>query len=780
VLLFNNLIFAYTVTHFSDNPIKLLNPFVTSITSFIKPLNNELFILFPFIAMPISFLDSIYFWQSRRRPTTRCYRCTDSQYLYRLHAHSNDNGTFRLQQVNNGDTLRLYHLNYQSVDVVVDEAILAQEVVTVRLQEQLLDLETVVILPEAHSLNILTNIDTRLHPVNSAQQILQKVPGLFIGQHAGGGKAEQIFLRGFDIDHGTDITLQVDGMPVNMVSHAHGQGYADLHFVIPETVEKIDFGKGPYATDKGNFNTAGYVDFKTKTNLENSLVKLEVGQFNTFRTLGLFEVLDKEKHQAYAGLEYHSTDGSFESPQNFNRLNLFGKYTGTINNNDKIGITLSHFTSKWDASGQIPQRAVDQGLLTRFGAIDDTEGGETSRSNVLLTYNKVLSNNSYIQNNFYYTNYAFQLFSNFTFFLEDSINGDQIMQQENRHLVGLNSTYHKNWQWKRSSIELAAGISLRHDQSLNNELSRTRNRQETLERIQFGDIYETNAGAFVKTSLETGKWAFGLGVRFDYFDFQYYDRLAPSYETQSANETFLSPDLSITFTPNRKVQLYLKGGRGFHSNDTRVVVARNGRQILPAAYGADLGIQWKPLPRLLVNTAAWYLFLEQEFVYVGDAGIVEPSGKTQRQGVELSVRHQLLDWLFWNLDANYTYARAIDENPGENFIPLAPDLTIVGGLQVVHPSGIYGSAQVRYLKNRPANEDNSIVAEGYAVVDLNAGFRFKRFDIGFQINNLLNTEWNETQFATESRLRNEAEPVEEIHFTPGTPFFFRGIVQYSF
>lgn len=691
------------------------------------------------------------------------------------HAHSNEYGLFNINNTKIGDTLKLYHMGYVMAEVVVD-----QEIMTIQLQDQLLDLEEVVILPHNNVLNVISTVDYRIAPVNSSQDILRQVPGLFIGQHAGGGKAEQIFLRGFDIDHGTDITLAVDGMPVNMVSHAHGQGYADLHFVIPETVKKIDFGKGPYQASKGNFNTAGYVDFKTKNSLDNSLLKLELGQFNSFRTLGMFNLVDQEKHQAYVALEFLGTNGPFESPQNFNRLNLFAKYTATASPRDKIGISLSHFTSKWDASGQIPQRAVDQGLITRFGAIDDTEGGYTSRTNASVKHNRVLSDHAYIQSQLYYSKYNFQLYSNFTFFLEDSLNGDQIMQQEDRTIVGLNSAYHHNLQWKKVDIKLVAGVQLRHDQVLDNELSRTLNRRETLEQLQYGNIYETNAAGYANASFEIGKWTLGLGVRADYFDFQYNDLLQPTYTIQSTNKTIVSPKLNLLYSPQQNLQLYFRAGRGFHSNDTRVVVAQNGRQILPAAYGVDAGLLWKPIPRLLVNAAYWYLFLEQEFVYVGDAGIVEPSGQTQRQGGELSVRYQILDWLFWKLDANYTHARAVEEAVGENFIPLAPDLTMTSGLQLIHPSGFYGGVNWRFLKDRPANEDNSIVAKGYSIVDLNAGFQFKRFDIGFQIQNLFNTAWNETQFATTSRLAGEVAPVEEIHFTPGTPFFFKGIIQYSF
>lgn len=666
-------------------------------------------------------------------------------------------------------------MGYQVSEVVIDQSPLQ-----VQLQEQLLDIEEVLILPQNNNLNLLNAIDSRVTPVNSSQDILRQVPGLFIGQHAGGGKAEQIFLRGFDIDHGTDIALTVDGLPVNMVSHAHGQGYADLHFVIPETVDKIDFGKGTYYANKGNFNTAGYVNFNTKNRLDKSLIKLEAGQFNTWRALGMFNLLNKEKHQAYAALEYLGTDGPFESPQNFNRLNFLAKYTGATDPTNKIGVTLSHFTSKWDASGQVPQRAVNQGLITRFGAIDDTEGGQTSRTNALINHTKFLSDHSYIKSNLYYSKYDFLLYSNFTFFLEDSINGDQIKQQEDRSIIGLNSAYHHDFHWNTIEGSLTLGLQVRHDQVQDNELSHTLNRQATLEQIQLGVVHESNLAAYANGTFDFGKWTLGAGVRIDYFDFQYNDQLQGTYETQAVTQTIVSPKLQVAYNPNRQLQVYLKAGRGFHSNDTRVVVAQNGRQILPAAYGTDVGFFWKPLPRLLINAAYWYLFLEQEFVYVGDAGIVEPSGQTQRHGAELSGRYQILDWLFFNVDGTYTHARALEEALGENFIPLAPSLTITSGVQVLHPSGVYGGVNWRFLGDRPANEDYSIVAEGYSIIDLNAGFRFKNLDIGFQIQNLFDTAWNETQFATLSRMQGEPAPVEEIHFTPGTPFFFKGTIQYSF
>ncbi|MCB0561844.1 MAG: TonB-dependent receptor, partial [Phaeodactylibacter sp.] len=227
-------------------------------------------------------------------------------------------------------------------------------------------------------------------------------------------------------------------------------------------------------------------------------------------------------------------------------------------------------------------------------------------------------------------------------------------------------------------------------------------------------------------------------------------------------------------------QFFLKSGIGFHSNDTRVVVAQKGQEILPAAFGADLGAIWKPLPRLWFNAALWYLFLEQEFVYVGDEGIVEPSGQTRRYGLDFGIRYQLSDGLFFDSDVNYTIARAIDEPEAANYIPLAPELTATGGRVFQSPAGFSGSLRYRYIRDRPANEDGSITAEGYLVTDANFSYSFKKATFSIIGENLLDTDWNEAQFATESRLKGEVESVEELHFTPGTPFFLRGKVTYRF
>lgn len=692
------------------------------------------------------------------------------------HSHSDSKGIFSLHKYNVGDSVIFTHPSYDSKSIILFHEDTLRIVLTIKTNF----IEQVVIKNQINSTQALADIDFQLNPPTSSQKILINVPGLFIAQHAGGGKAEQIFLRGFDVDHGTDIAISVDGVPTNIVSHAHGQGYADLHYVIPETVEKIDFGKGPYYAKIGNFGTAGYIDLQTKKSLENSSIKLETGQFNTKRMIGLFNLTNSIKHKSYIASEYYTTDGAFESPQNLNRLNLFGKYSGDLSEDKFLEVSFSHFNSSWDASGQIPQRTVDDGSISRFGAIDDTEGGSTNRTNISLGFDKIIDSRSFLKNKIYYSNYNFELYSNFTFFLEDPINGDQIRQKEGRNTYGMSSEYNRTFKKENVNGKWQFGIMLRNDESSNNELSHTKARTQTLDTTQLGDINETNFGAYYNIDIYINKWTFNTSIRYDYFNFNYNDHLTGVYKTQTSSKSIVCPKLNILYNLSNNFQVYAKGGKGFHSNDTRVVVSQQEKKTLPAVYGSDLGLNWKPSSRLFINTAFWYLFMEQEFVYVGDAGIVEPSGQTTRNGMELSARYRSLDWLFFNFDINYTLAKYTEEPIGENYIPLAPDFTIVFGLKTLFSNGIYGGINLRHLGDRPANEDYTIVAKGYSIINLNLGYNWKNFDLGCQVENLFNTQWNESQFATTSQLKHETQPVEEIHFTPGTPFFIKASIEYSF
>ncbi|SNR46654.1 Outer membrane receptor proteins, mostly Fe transport [Maribacter sedimenticola] len=697
------------------------------------------------------------------------------------HSHTNLSGAFSLPATHINDSVYFSNLGYKTFVLVIEPKHFNEQI-QITLEESSINLDQVVVVSKVDAMSKIVNIDVQNDPVKSSQEILRKVPGLLIGQHAGGGKAEQIFLRGFDIDHGTDVAISVDGMPVNMVSHAHGQGYADLHFVIPETIEHINFGKGLYYADKGNFNTAGYVDLGLKKSIDKSMVSYETGQFNTNRFVGLFKLLEGNKSDAYFASEIYLTDGPFDSPQNFNRINILGRYNYKDLGKEELTLTASHFQSKWDASGQIPQRAVDQNLIGRFGAIDDTEGGQTSRTNLMLNHTRFLGDDQFLKTRAFVSKYDFELFSNFTFFLEDPVNGDQIRQFEDRTVMGAETAFEQIniTVGENDMVGYKAGIGFRNDNVDDVSLSHTLNRKTTLEQYAFGDVDETNMYGFLDGTYKTGNWTFNPSLRLDYFNFDYENKLSELYDNKSESKAKVSPKLNTLYTVNRNWQVFLKTGLGFHSNDTRVVTANEGRDILPTAYGADLGTIIKPTDKLVLNATLWGLLLDQEFVYVGDAGIVEPSGKTRRLGVELGARYQVLDWLYLYNDINYTYARSTEELDGEDYIPLAPDFTSVGGISVTDLGKFSGALNYRYLGDRAANEDNSIVAEGYFVTDMNLNYHIKNWTLGLIIENLFDTEWNETQFATESRLFNETASVEEIHFTPGTPFYLRGKVSVRF
>jgi hypothetical protein len=308
-------------------------------------------------------------------------------------------GKFSLVGLNPGQyQLVISHVSYTTevIPVEVKEDIVAT--VSVEMKKADLDLAEIRINGnKASVLNTIGAVDIMLRPINTSQDVLRIVPGLFIAQHAGGGKAEQIFLRGYDIDHGTDVNITVDGLPVNMVSHAHGQGYADLHFLIPETVGKVNFDKGPYFSNKGNLATAGYAEFHTKELLSHNSIKLEGGEFNTQRAVGLLKIFNKQnaktRQQLYTASECFRSNGYFESPQGFHRLNIMGKYNAWFGNQSQLTITLSIFDSKWNASGLIPDRAVNTGMISSFGSIDDSEGGNTSRTNLNIQYIRQWKNN---------------------------------------------------------------------------------------------------------------------------------------------------------------------------------------------------------------------------------------------------------------------------------------------------------------------------------------------------------------------------------------------------
>ena len=621
-------------------------------------------------------------------------------------------------------------------------------------------------------------------PMNSSQDVLRIVPGLFIGQHAGGGKAEQIFLRGFDMDHGTDIRIEADGLPVNMTSHAHGQGYADMHWIIPELISAVDVFKGPFAPQYGNLATGAAVSLKTLDVLPQNFVKLAAGSFNTFRTVAGINLLRKtkiSKSDAYISGEFVSTNSYFDAPQDFTRLNLQAKYKLSINDRSQLLIGASTFTSKWNASGQIPDRAVANGSINFYGAINPNEGGQTSRTNVYLKYKQGFANSDILEHQLYYSKYNFELYSDFTFFLENPLFGDMIRQKESRNIYGYKNNYSHTFFIGSKKAMFKAGLQLQADDINNSELSRVYKRTTVTDSIAFGNTKEYSAGGWLSQNIElSNKLIFQAGLRYDQFRFVHQNLLGGIQPVLEVNKGKASPKLSLYYTPVKAIQLYAHAGYGFHSNDARSIISGDAKQILPAAKSVETGGILQPVKNLLVQAALWRMDFESELLYSGDAAVTEPSNKTLRYGYDLSVRYQFAGNFSFENDFTFSHSRDKEASKTENYLALAPRYTSTGGL--MYRNKVFDAAiRYRSMGNRPANSDYSIVAKGYTVTDFNAAYRpGKQMEFTAGIANLFNVKWKETQFATESRLQNEAQAVEEIHFTPGTKLSIKLGATYRF
>ncbi|MEO6547294.1 MAG: TonB-dependent receptor [Ferruginibacter sp.] len=651
---------------------------------------------------------------------------------------------------------------------------------SISLSSQNVDLKSIVISSRSgDQYKTISKTDIALRGVNNSQEVLRIIPGIVIGQHQGGGKAEQIFLRGFDADHGTDFRLDVDGLPINMVSHAHGQGFADSHFIIPETIDNVDFKKGPYTAAKGDFATSGFVDFNTRNSLKENIVKLEAGQFNTLRAMTMFNLLSAKASQQqswYVASEYRYSDAYFDNPQHFKRFNLFTKYNGKISSHSYLNLSATTFWSKWDASGQVPDRAVDKGIIGFYGAIDPFEGGVTYRTNLNAQLLTSLNNGDIIKNQLFYSNSHFDLHTNFTFFLEDSLNGDEIRQKEARNLIGYNGSYQHVGNPGDITVTTVAGLQVRNDMTMNSELTHTKDRYISLQPIKLGDISELSISPYLDETLKFSEhFSINMGLRFDQFFHRYNNKLAgdttlPGVGIYKANANTISPKLNLFYHVNNTLQFYLTTGKGYHSNDTRSVVVEKGELALPAAYSADLGTVFKPAANIIINVAVWYIYLQQEFVYSGDGGFVEFSGKTRRLGFDFSGRYEPVKSLYFDVDVNYAHGRVVGEAKGADYIPLAPVWTSSAGATYTNKNGLNGSLRYRFVGDRSANEDYTLTAKGYFISDVVLNYSKPKYEIGLVVNNVFNTRWKETQFDTETRLKNELLPVNDVCFTPGTPF----------
>jgi outer membrane cobalamin receptor len=615
--------------------------------------------------------------------------------------------------------------------------------------------------------------DFELRPHGRPADVLRLIPGLIIDQHQGGGKAEQYLLRGFDADHGTDLALFVDGVPVNLRSHAHGQGYADLHFLIPETIRAVDALKGPYFAEHGDFDTAGAVRFLTRDSVEENTLEISGGSFDTQRYLALLSPT-RDRVKTLVAAEGYRSDGLFDHPNGYVRFNLFAKATTDLTEDMRASLSASHYRAEWHGSGELPARAVRSGLVDRFGAIDPNEGGVTERTNVNLDYVWKVGESQKLSVNAYASYYRLTLFNDFTLFLNDPDRGDMINQRDRRWLGGLDAQYEVKQRPLGMPLTTTAGVQYRIDTPRVVLASAVQRHQ--VGRVQDVDIVEQSVSPFVKLDLvPIEKVRLVTGARGDVFTFDVKERVNTTDGRASGAATKARPNVkaNLILGPWLATELFANFGTGFHSNDARAVIANPKLDALPTATGYEAGFKSRILPRTELSATYWFLDLSSELVFVGDDGTTEARGKSHREGLEVATTISLLDWLTFKGD--FTWTRRAEFVDTGFPIPLAPRWTARAELTARLPWGLSTSAEMRYLGDRVADDFGFHTARGYTLFNWNARYRYKALEAFLSIENLADTKWREAQFFFTSRLPGEpAGGVPDVHFTPGNPRTFLG------
>jgi TonB family protein len=621
----------------------------------------------------------------------------------------------------------------------------------------------------AASSSAVRDRDFALRPIGSVQDILRVTPGLVMVQHSGGGKANQYFLRGFDADHGTDIALSIDGIPINMVSHAHGQGFSDTNFIIPETVERVELSKGTYFANQGDFATAGAVNLVTRSGFEHSSLGFGFGGSPghggpSYR--GLLIASPKwDKADAMFAVEVGRQDGPFDNPEGWDRYKLFNKLTFALTPTSSLTIGESSYSGNWHGSGQIPARAVEQGLISRFGSLDPSEGGNTARHQLFMSYKFLPAENSEVNAQAYVGTYRFNLFSNFTLYEENPDAGDEIEQVDRRTFYGGAVSYRVMHEIAGVRFDTTMGSQVRSD-DIHEELWHAAERLQTAQ-IRGNNVHETLLGAYLNEELTPLPWLrANVGGRADLLSFAVDNELVtsdpsnPKSGIDGAHQ--FSPKASLAVTPlDRKgaqLDLYVNWGHGFHSNDVRGVFASPSVTPLTRAVGEELGARTRLWDRFDFAAAAWLLDLDHETTWNGDDGTTNVGLATRRYGLEFESRYEITPWLAADGSVTFTHSQFTTDHENGGGLALAPKQTWSGGLSARHELGPgVGRAGLRFygIGDRRASDDGVLVAPGFTQFDAHLGFRQRWFDVAFDVENLFNGVFRSAQFDTVSRLRGE-------------------------
>ena len=636
-------------------------------------------------------------------------------------------------------------------------------------------------------------------------EILEIVPGVIITQHAGGGKANQYFLRGFNLDHGTDFAIDIDGMPVNMRTHAHGQGYADLNILIPELVEQVDYEKGVYAARNGDLSSAGAAHFKLYDFLPQGIASVTWGENNYYRGLLADSFAIGQTGHLTLALEYNYDDGPWVLPEQFSRWNGLARYFAGDKDN-YFAITAMAYSGTWQSSDQIPRRAIDDGRLPRLGYVDSRAGGDSQRYSLQLDWRSTengsapadpgkASGKSVLDKagpapsiaddvwraNAYGVRYTLDVFSNFTYFLDNPERGDEFEQAEERWVAGGEAAR----EWNNRDVfgtltNFVLGVQTRHDWIDPIGLYKTDARQR-FDTVRQDRVYEGSVGLFAEATSHWTDWfRTVLGVRGDYFWFE-----TGSDDSRNSGEEskgLINPKFSAIFGPWKETELYLNFGTGFHSNDARgvnnTVDPQTGDPLVPVdplvrTFGAEVGVRTQIIPTLTLTTSLWWLDSDSELVYVGDAGTNEPGPASRRYGVEVAAYWRPTEWFTLDGEFAATHARFRDSGDLDHIPDSVPWMGNVG-LTVGKTEGLFANVRARFFAKRPLVEDESVEGRDSFLVNGAVGYRTERWEVAVECLNLFDRKDNDIEYYYTSRLPGEPEEgVDDIHLHPTEPRTFR-------
>jgi len=646
--------------------------------------------------------------------------------------------------------------------------------------------------------------------------ILENVPGLIVTQHSGEGKANQYFLRAFNLDHGTDLASEVDDMPVNMPTHAHGQGYSDLNFLIPELVADLHYKKGPYYADEGDFATAAAVRVDLLSEAVPG-VSVGYGEDGYRRGLLMGSTTLGSGTLLGAGEVYHN-DGPFDVPDDYDRLNGVLRYrSGT--ELDFWTVTAMAYSGKWNATDQVPQHAIDEGLIDRFGSLNPTDGGQSSRSS--LSFNLIRrSDTDQVQASAYVIRYKLDLWSSFTYYLKEPIYGDQMLQHDDRVVYGFKAS--KTWFTTLAGVPMTnvVGLQARLDDIRDVAIHPTYERQ-IIGTTQDARVTESNAALYVENTLEWRPWLrTTLGLREDVFNFDVRDKMLNAdgscnidsdplgCNTGTKRASIVSPKLGIVLGPWANTTYFIDVADGYHSNDARGVT-RSGQNPqdppvtpLTLATSAEVGLTSTIIPNWETSLDVFLLKLRSELVFSGDAGVTSPSAATTRTGVEWSNTFHFNRWISADLNAAFTRGRFDHDVPPDDlgcgdaapshpctqpiaitgrYIPNSPTNVIDAGLTAQSHWGWFGALRARHFGESPLVEDDRARSPAYTTIDLQVGYHASdRWLVALDVFNLFDAKWNDIEYYYVSRLKNEASPQADYVVHPGIPRTLRARFAYYF